>query len=45
MIKKFRNEIILTAVVIMLCCVTVLAVDTVFLTEEGDHEAEVESVD
>ena len=45
MFKKFRKEIILTAVVIMLCCVTVLTVDTVFLTEEGDHEAEVEFVD
>ena len=45
MFKKFRKEIILTIAVIMLCCVTVLVVNTIFLTEEGDKNAEVEFAD
>ena len=45
MFKKFRKEILVTLGVILLGCVTVIAVDTVFITEEGDQHAEVEVVD
>ena len=45
MFKKFRKEIIITLGVILLCCLTVIAVDTVFLTEEGDKHAEIEFAD
>ena len=45
MFKKFRKEIILTFAIILLCCITVILVDSVFITEEGDQKAEIELVD
>ena len=41
MFKKFRKEIIATALIILLCCLAVIAVDAVFMTEEGEKQAEV----
>ena len=45
MIKKFRKETIFTLAVILLSCVTVLVVDSIFLTEEGGQVAEAEFAD
>lgn len=41
MFKKFRKEIIATALIILLCCLVVVAVDALFITEEGDKHAEI----
>lgn len=41
MFKKFRKEIIATALIILLCCLVVVAVDALFFTEEGDKHAEI----
>ncbi len=45
MFKKLKKEILVLLLILMLCCVAVVLVNEVFLHEEGDKAAEVQTTD